>query len=120
MGNTVNNLPYPDGDDFVADGDNAIRALAEALKIASGKATVGPAVSGAVYADKAITFPVGLFSTPPIVLVCGTNNTSGTGILIQPVTSSITAAGCTLRAVTSTGSTFTTGYTAQWIAIAVA
>lgn len=34
MGNTAHGLPYPEGTDNAADGDNAIRALAEAVDAA--------------------------------------------------------------------------------------
>ena len=32
MGTTASGLPYPDGDDFLVDGDNAIKALSEATE----------------------------------------------------------------------------------------
>lgn len=72
MASTPKGYPYPVGTDRVADGDDAIKSLAEFVDVRLGLAASGfftsaaAASSGAVVAT-AITFPVGLFTVPPVV-----------------------------------------------------
>lgn len=94
MGTTTAGYPYPEGTDKVIDGDNAIQALAEALD-----GPVGAAGSVAVLAPAAgvgsatVTFPAGLFTTTPRVVVSAVtsrpdNRSAGMG--------SLSAASCTI------------------------
>ena len=89
--------PTPDNVDRVADGASAIRALGDAIDatvplIYAATGTVGTLVasgSGSV----AVTFPVGLFATTPIINVTPATN------IAAAASSSITgisAAGCTV------------------------
>jgi hypothetical protein len=72
MATTPKGYPYPVGTDRVADGDNAIRALAEAVESLLGVAATG---SGAITTtgsnpsngSLAVTFPVGRFTAAGIV-----------------------------------------------------
>jgi hypothetical protein len=98
--NTAKNYPYPLGTDRLMDGDNAIAALAAAVDTKSGVACSGQATTATPgglnqYAAVAITFPVGLFTVAPIVMVtnygggttltlgaCSTANPTTTGTVI--------------------------------------
>ncbi len=100
--NTAKGYPYPLGTDRLMDGDNAIAALAAAVDSKSGVACSGQAqtaVPGGLnqYASVAITFPVGLFTVAPMVLVTnyggGTNATLGAPSQANPTTSGTTIYG---------------------------
>lgn len=63
MGTTANGMPYPEGTDKVVDGDNAIRALAEAIPPGILAEAVGPATQQDVAANNVIVASV----TVPVV-----------------------------------------------------
>ena len=66
MANTPGGLPYPVGTDFVVDGDNAIRALAEALdrRVAYGGSMRAYASSGTTgYSTSYIAIPYNTVDT---------------------------------------------------------
>lgn len=71
MGTTPSGYPYPEPSDFVADGADAIRALAEAIDaklpvaVASGNGTMSGA-SGTT--AQTVTLPAGLFTAAPVVV----------------------------------------------------
>lgn len=68
-------LPYPLGTDRVADGDDAIRKLAQTVEYAFQSGTINVNVtSGGTAASAVLTFPVP-FTAPPTVVVtaAGTN-----------------------------------------------
>lgn len=72
MGTTAKGYPYPEGTDLVVDGDNAIKALAEAIDAKLPyAATAGRVASGNIAADGvktiSVTLPTGLFVSPPQV-----------------------------------------------------
>jgi hypothetical protein len=78
MASTARGYPYPVGTDRVMDGDDAIKALAQAVNDKLG----GPTVTGEVpiaivasggSASTAVTFPAGRFATAPYVF-CQVNN----------------------------------------------
>jgi hypothetical protein len=67
---TAKGYPYPVGTDRVADGDNAIQALAEAVDAklgisASGSASIS--IASAASGSVTVTFPVGRFTVPPAI-----------------------------------------------------
>lgn len=74
--NTPKGYPYPLGTDRVMDGDNAIHDLATAIDTKLGVAAAGvvSVTIGTINTSvsAAITFPVGLFTAPP-VLTAGPN-----------------------------------------------
>lgn len=116
-GKTPNFLPYPTGTDFVVDGDNAIRALAESLRLWHTSFQLAAPTGNAVFKEQAIVFPVGLYSQPPAVFCAGNNNTSGTGIIVAPIESTRTATGVTIRAVLTNGQTWGSSYWVHVFAI---
>jgi hypothetical protein len=71
MGVTPNSLPYPEDTDPVTEGAQAIRALAERLRIASGIATVPAGTSPRAVT---VTLPPGLFTARPAIAL-GSGNT---------------------------------------------
>lgn len=67
-------IPYPDGTERVMDGDNAMGAIATkvdglglAYAMAVGSSNI-VAPGGAASAAVSVTFPVGRFTQPPIVI----------------------------------------------------
>jgi hypothetical protein len=71
MPSTTNGYPYPAGTDRLADGNEAMQALAEAVDAkagvrASGTAVIPSAALGTVV-PLAVTFPAGRFSVAPLV-----------------------------------------------------
>jgi hypothetical protein len=95
--NTAKGYPYPLGTDRVMDGDDSIKALAEAVDVHLGRAASGVAttpVSSALNAPVtvAVTFPVGRFSAPPQVNVTavGANPAWSTGIAATATTGGVT------------------------------
>jgi len=94
--NTAKGYPYPVGTDRVMDGDNDIRALAEAVDTKVGLACSGkvtPPVPGALNTpvSVAVTFPAGLFSVAPIVVA---NPDTNSPHLTVGSASGATATGC--------------------------
>jgi hypothetical protein len=74
--NTSNGYPYPLGTDRVMDGDDSIKALAEAADDKAGISAGGKAACPAPPAlntatNVSVTFPAGRFSAPPCVVCTG-------------------------------------------------
>jgi hypothetical protein len=117
--NTTKGYPYPVGTDRLMDGDDAIKALAEAVNTKAGTLTAGiltvpVTVNGTNY-QVAVTFPVGRFVNPPRV-VCSTVGTSPANTqccLYQNIAP--TATGCTITGVRTAGGA--TPFDVQWIAV---
>jgi len=71
---TAKGFPYPLGTDRLADGDDAIKALAEKVDTAIGVCAAGTATTGVPSAlntpvSAAVTFPAGRFTVAPQVMV---------------------------------------------------
>lgn len=114
---TVDGLPYPVGTDRVMDGDDAMKALAEALTGRSARVATGSgSITGAanVVRALAITFPVGRFTAPPVVIVAIRGGVA-TG---TPPFSAWTGAAVTTSGATLNGSASTTNpIPVDWIAV---
>lgn len=111
-------LPYPEGGDPLAAGDDAIKALANALDvrvapraIAYGNAVI-PITTAGTATSVSVTFPAGRFTAPPRVICSGTGNTPLT--LQGPMSASTTATGTTFWAARASG---TAGVNLDWLAI---
>lgn len=115
---TTNGYPYPVGTDRVMDGDDAIKALAQAADTKAGVMAAGSAVvtiaNGASFGTLAVTFPAGRFSAVPVV-VSDINTSTNT---FMSTCNAPTATGVTLTAATKTGSNVgtATNLTVAWIA----
>jgi hypothetical protein len=100
-------LPYPTGTDRVADGDNAIQALAERVEVVVPLVRVG-VVGMATNAgsDGTITFATPFPNTLTTIVVTEASNPASLGPLIlkyQPTLSNKT--GAAMRVYTTTGGT---------------
>lgn len=86
MALTPGGLPYPIGTDFVVNGDNAIRALAEAVdarvpfRIATGTFNSGAQINIGTTQDHTIQLPVGRFTQPPAIFASSANGRLTVGI----------------------------------------
>lgn len=86
MAGNINGLPYPTGTDFLVDGDNAIRALAEAadarvpFRIALGTFQSGAQINTGATQDHTIQFPAGRFTQAPAVFASSANGRLTVGI----------------------------------------
>lgn len=72
MGQTTQGYPYPEGTDRVADGDNAIKALAEAVDLRLGIVVCGFATitfPNAASVNLVVNFPAGAFIAPPRAVI---------------------------------------------------
>lgn len=118
--NTAKGYPYPLGTDRLMDGDDAIKALAEAIDarigvVAAGSVSV-PVSSGSATGTVAVTFPVGRFTAVP--LVTGTyqgSNIAWSLVNYTGVTTSGFTAGVSHRDGTASGTS--TAFTQSWHAI---
>lgn len=115
---TASGYPYPTGTDRVMDGDDAIKALAEAVEArlrvsAAGLVVVN--VNAAINGSTAVTFPVGRFSAAPAV--AATVHTSPGNYYAG--TTAVTATGTTVFATHRDGTSGTIAINASWIATAV-
>lgn len=115
--NTPKGYPYPLGTDRLADGDDAIHALATAVDTmigvgAAGSVSVTTPASGAGTA--AVTFPVGRFASAPFVALTlvSTGATQGNGNLTA---TGIGTAGFTANYNRGAASTFTV----HWLALSI-
>jgi len=80
MGQTAGGLPWPEGTDKVRDGDNAIRALADALqarghglRVEARRVQVTTNAAGVAVVNFASPFP-----SPPILsVICGSGDIGG-------------------------------------------
>lgn len=88
-------LPYPLGTDPVADGDDAIKALAErieALHVASRQVATS-AFFPVGTTSQVVTFPAGRFSAAPAVVA---TPTAGANVAMVTNVGGVTATGCTV------------------------
>lgn len=111
MGTTPNGLPYPEGTDLVMEGDDAIKALATALKISTGGGAV-PAGSSVRYVT--MTFPAGLYATAPWLAISVTNPFMNAGI--QNLTASGFTAACLWRDSAGNTSDTPSGHIVRFVA----
>ena len=94
---TAHGYPYPVGTDRVADGDNAIQALAEKVEanlvggVWSAAVTVNLTAT-ATGANQVVTFPAGRFTVAPVVAlaVTGPSTQMGVSIAASPSTTNVT------------------------------
>jgi hypothetical protein len=117
-------LPYPIGTDPVADGDDAIKNLAERLDGTSGTVpsvpyaiaagtTPGPSFSNVATSTFAVTFPVGRFTQRPIISASVTN-AAPSNIYALRLTG-ITTGGFTVNATFAAPAT--ASVTVDWLAV---
>lgn len=98
-GATAKGYPYPSNTDPVTNGDDSIKALAEAVDtqlgtIARGVVTM-PGLASTVQ-TAAITFPVGRFATAPEVICCVQStdpSTRAASVYSNPTPTGVTLAG---------------------------
>jgi hypothetical protein len=100
MAQTPRGYPYPLGTDRVMDGDDAIKALAQAVNdrlgaIAAGQLTVTP-VSADTAINTPVNFPAGRFSVAPLVFVVSNATAQQPGTIIRCWSGSVTPAGCNI------------------------
>jgi hypothetical protein len=104
--NTTNGYPYPLGTDPVADGDDAIHNLANAVDAMSGVSAAGaatasiPANNSGVYTT--VTYPVGRFTAAPAMM--GIVTTPTATWMVNVATNGSATSG-QIRVQTITGST---------------
>lgn len=114
MGTTASGYPYPEDTDPVAQGAQAIKALANAIEAqlgASAAGVVSIVLTNVNQASKTVTFPVNRFKVPPVCSVTSTNANLFGLISATVTTTSFTA---WLRVATNVNSTFTAD--AHWMA----
>lgn len=85
MGTTPTGLPYPEPTAPVAEGANAIKGLAQAIRIVATSVTV--ANGAANPATATVSFPAGLFSSPPLVVSSSSSSNGATGLTAVSTTS---------------------------------
>lgn len=108
--NTPKGWPYPIGTDRVADGDDAMRAIAEkadaVVPMAQAAGFVAVNVAASVQGTAAVTFPVGRFTQSPIVVVsCSSHSTylaAGTSAAVGGFTAAVRQVDATAATVTVT------------------
>ena len=116
---TAKGYPYPLGTDRLNDGDDAIKALAQFTETQAGQGAAGivsvPVASGAAVGSAAVTFPVGRFSSAPVVQT--TINAANTGWLPWGVYN-LTTSGCTVQVAhrDGTASGSNTSFNVMWLA----
>lgn len=85
MGTTPNGIPYPEPTDAVANGANAMKALAQAVRVASGSNTVA---SGAPNpATITVNFTAGVFTAAPLVVASTSSSNAAVGLTAVTTTS---------------------------------
>jgi hypothetical protein len=87
-GSTPNQLPYPTGTDRVMDGDNAMQALAESIRVWGTSVLLNLATTPT--ANVVITFPAGLFTAVPNVACMMHSSAWNAGSSGAPTTTSVT------------------------------
>lgn len=113
---SIQGLPYPASTD-TPDVPRDIGALADALdggvvkRIWAGSVSVTATASSTGTAP--VTFPAGLFTTPPKVLV----QTQATAVWVGIVSSSVTTTGCTVGILHNTGASATATVTVNVLAV---
>jgi hypothetical protein len=101
--NTPKGYPYPLGTDPVADGDDAIKNLAQKVDtaigvFATGSVNVQTAGTNPSNGSIAVVFPVGRFSVVPRIYLQQTNNFPAAATdFSSPFANNITAAGFTVN-----------------------
>lgn len=112
---TPHGYPYPLGTDRLADGDDVMRDLAQAIDTRLGVYAAGvvtpPIVAAGANANVAVTFPVGRFPATPAVLA--------TPRATNPNNVRATAAGATATGVTIYGGrdSGTAVFDVMWLAV---
>jgi hypothetical protein len=107
MGTTAKGYPYPEDSDPVAQGAQAIKALATKIDSNAGVSASGSVSLNAAaqtVATVAVTFPVGRFTAPPSVVVGRTTATSWTAMPQLYWSQSVTATGCQIAGLSNVGS----------------
>jgi len=116
-------IPYPDGNERVMDGDNAMGAIATTLddlqkagipyRISAGSATIA-APGGTANPTVPVSFPAGRFTRSPLVIV----TVYGTATYIANITG-LTLSGFSAGVFHNTAGTAVPAgsYTVYWIAI---
>jgi hypothetical protein len=114
-------IPYPDGNERVRDGDNAIGALGAYLedltkagipaRIAAG--SVGVTTASGASATAVVTFPVGRFTVAPIVSA----NQASLSTAYFAFTNAATTASVTVAVAHRDGTSAAINVAVQWIAI---
>ena len=110
MGTTPNGLPYPDDTAALAQGAQAIKALASALPLVETGAVAIGATNSTPHAI-AVTFPKRFTKIPVVVCVITTNAVATTIQACWPT--AITVTGFTINAVRNSN----TALTATWVAV---
>jgi hypothetical protein len=118
MATNPKGYPYPVGTDRVMDGDDAIKALADAVaaklgqQVATGQASVG--LNAAASANVAVTFPAGIFTVVPRVVCVLAQNTSQ----VYATSGAVTTSGFTASLIARAGTAITIGpYGIDWVAV---
>jgi len=114
---TAKGFPYPVGTDLLADGDNAIQSLAEAVDSKVGAMATGQVVIAITATttpmSATVTFPAGRFTAAPRVLCTAEFNSPN---LMSPATANgITTTGAVIWISRLSGGN--TGYQVSWLAI---
>lgn len=119
MPNTAKGLPYPSASDPVANGDDAIKALAEAVDDKAGMVSGSVNVTATASASgvQAVVFPVGAFTAPPKVVVTVTAAISGSVSTWYAIALNVTAAGFNATIIMKTGAAASAQITVDWIAV---
>lgn len=114
MGSTAKGFPYPDPTDAVANGDLAIKALAQYLEDKHPKAsvsgTVTITVTAATTGNAAVVFPVGKFAAAPKV----TLGVIGSSVFFAATTGGPTTSGFTAQVRKYDGVNVTTSVVVHW------
>lgn len=111
---TTKGYPYPVGTDRVMDGDDSIKSLAEAVDTKLGVGAAGVVtinVSASTPASGAVTFPVGRFTTTPVVVAMVLNSSAPQNA--SAASSGRDANGCTLWAFRTTAGNINVGWIAK-------
>jgi hypothetical protein len=118
--NTPKGYPYPLGTDRVMDGDDAIHSLATAIDTklgvaASGRYTAADAASAGAVQTTVVTFPVGLFTAAPVVMIVN-ETTNPTDIFTSVALNSTTTSSSSLRSLRKAS---VAGVPCAWLAVQV-
>ena len=112
---TTQGFPYPLPTDPIADGADAIKALAQKIDDIVGTFAAGTIAiqgTGATSASAPITFPAGRFTVAPVVVATVTVGA------VASVTA-VTAAGATVGVKRTDDAAFSSTFNVYWIAVQV-
>ena len=115
MGTTPSGYPYPEPSDAVAQGADAIKALALAVDGAAGKSASGTVqikLTNAATGQMAITFPPGRFTAAPLVVATPV----GSFLYCAAVGAPVTAAGCNILLFNRDGTSSNVTLNVNWTA----